>query len=365
LNIFVINTGSTSTKLAFFQDGKVVAMREHQHPREELAHLGRVIDQCDFRMAVIRDAIAKSGIDVGSMDAVAGRGGLLHPMDGGVYEVSDDMLDDLHKARYGEHACNLGAVLAHELAQEWAVPAFIVDPVVTDEMADVARLTGLPGIARRSLFHALNQRGTARTVAAHLGVEYETSNYIVCHMGGGISIGAHRQGRVVDVTNALDGEGPFSPERTGGLPVIPVLEMIGRGESTPKQLKNTILRGGGLFAHMGTNDLRETVALMESGQDKARLVFEALAYNIAKHIASMVPALADGTGDVSIAAVILTGGMAQSDALVKEIRRLTGHIGPIEVVVGEEEMAALAAGAERVLSGVESARQYHAIGENR
>jgi butyrate kinase len=365
LNIFVINTGSTSTKLAYFQDGKVVALREHQHPREELARLGRVINQIDFRMEVIRDAIAKSGIDVSFMDAVAGRGGLLHPLDGGVYEVSDDMLNDLHTARYGEHACNLGAVLAHELAQEWSVPAFIVDPVVTDELEDVARLTGLPGIERRSLFHALNQRGAARTVAARLGVEYEVSNFIVCHMGGGISIGAHRLGRVVDVTNALDGEGPFSPERTGDLPVIPVLEMISRGETTPEQLKNVILRGGGLFAHMGSNDLRETVARMESGQDRARLVFEALAYNIAKHVASMIPALVDGKGLFAVAAVVLTGGMAQSSVLIEEITRLIRYVGPVEVVVGEEEMAALAHGAERVLSGIESAHHYHAICESR
>ena len=361
MSIFVINPGSTSTKLALFKDEEALVSREFQHAKADLARFERVIDQRDFRMAAIRQFVSEASIDTASIEAVAGRGGLLHPLEGGVYEVSDDMVNDLKKARYGEHPCNLGAVLAHELAQEWSVSAFIVDPVVTDEMMDVARLTGLPSIERRSLFHALNQRGAARTVAARLGCDYEKSNFIVCHMGGGISIGAHRQGKVVDVVNALDGEGPFTPERTGGLPVIPVLEMIRRGEATPESLKKIILREGGLFAHLDTNDPRGVVVLMESGDEKARLVFEALAYNIAKYISSLAPALADESGEVPIAAVVVTGGMARSEELVKQIRKLVKYLGPMEVVVGEEEMTALAAGAERVLSGVAVANQYYAI----
>ena len=301
MNIFVINPGSMSTKLALFKDGKEKVSREFQHAKASMARFERVIDQLDFRMDAIREFLAEPNIDAGSIAAIAGRGGLLHPLKGGVYEVSDDMIDDLYKARYGEHPCNLGAVLARKLAREWSVPAFIVDPVVTDEMMDVARLTGLPSIERRSLFHALNQRGAARTVATRLGRYYETSNFIVCHMGGGVSIGAHRQGMVVDVVNALDGEGPFTPERTGGLPIIPVLELIQHGENTSKELKRIILREGGVFAHTGTNDLRELVDGMESGNEKARLVFASLSYNISKHIAALSPALVDEKGSFEIA----------------------------------------------------------------
>ncbi|WP_319469877.1 butyrate kinase [uncultured Pseudodesulfovibrio sp.] len=273
--------------------------------------------------------------------------------------MSDDMLDDLESARYGEHACNLGAMLAQDLADEWNIPAFIVDPVVTDELADVARLTGYPEIKRRSLFHALSQRGSARTAARRLGVDYETSNFIVCHMGGGISIGAHRRGRVVDVINALDGEGPFSPERTGGLPVIPVLDLIQRGEKSMDEMKRIILREGGLFAHLGTNDPREVVKRIEAGDTQAQLVFEALMYGIAKHIASLVPALADDSGTIEASAVVLTGGLARSEQITEGLRRRVGFIAPVEVVTGDEEMAALADGAARALKQPEEAKIYN------
>lgn len=361
MSIFVINPGSTSTKLAVFKDGQSIAACEYQHDKTELARFTRVVDQLDFRMAAICAFLEESSVDVASLAAVAGRGGLLHPLEGGVYEVSDDMITDLKEARYGEHPCNLGAVLAQELASEWGVPAYIVDPVVTDEMEDVARLTGLPSIERRSLFHALNQRGAARTVAERLDVRYEASDFIVCHMGGGISIGAHRMGRVVDVVNALDGEGPLTPERTGGLPVIPALDLVGRGEMSVDELKRVILREGGLFAHLGTNDPREVVARMEAGDEKAARVFKGLAYSIARHVASLVPALADDSGVVRLSAIILTGGMARSRELVDEIARLVGSLGPVEVVVGEEEMATLAAGAVRAEQGECAIKQYRCL----
>jgi len=360
VKVFVINLGSTSTKLAVYDNGEPVIAREFQHDKAELASYVTVIDQRELRMAAIRGAISEAGVDGTSLAAVAGRGGLLHPLEGGVYEVSDDMIDDLQQARYGEHPCNLGALLADELAQEWGIPAFIVDPVVTDEMMDVARLTGLPEIQRRSLFHALNQRGAARTAATRLGVEYESSNFIVCHMGGGTSIGAHRAGRVVDVLNALDGEGPFSPERTGSLPVLPVLDLIERGEQTPAELKQIVLRKGGLFAHLGTNDPREVVRRMEAGDTQSAAVFYGLAYSISRHIASMAPAFAVDGGDITISAVVLTGGLARCAMLVNEIKRMTRFLGPIEVVTGDEEMEALAAGATRVLAGEEVPKIYRA-----
>ncbi|QGY39598.1 butyrate kinase [Pseudodesulfovibrio cashew] len=358
MRIFVINPGSTSTKLAVYEDGEQSLYREYQHDKAEMIRFDHVTDQHGLRMEAIRNTLKDAGLDGADFDAVAARGGLLHPLEGGVYEVSDGMLDDLSQCRYGEHPCNLGAVLADELSREWGVPAYVVDPAVTDELMDVARITGLPGLERRSLFHALNQRNAARTVAAQLGIEYESANFIVCHMGGGVTIGAHRQGRVVDVVNGLDGEGPLTPERTGGLPVVPVLDRIISGRTTPEELRESVLRRGGLFAHLGTSDMREVVRRIEEGDGGARLVFRAQAYQTARFIASMVPALVDEHGVLDLASVVLTGGLARSEALVREITRMTAWIGPVSVVVGDEEMRALASGAERVLTGRESAKTY-------
>lgn len=361
MKVFVINPGSTSTKLALYDDGQPVVSEEFQHEKSELAGFAKVVDQHSFRMNAIRSVLAEASVDVSSIDGVAGRGGLLHPLEGGVYEVNDGMIDDLQQARYGEHPCNLGAVLAQELAQEWGVSAFIVDPVVTDEMTDVARLTGLPELKRRSLFHALSQRGAARTTARNLNISYESSSFIVCHMGGGISIGAHRQGRVVDVINALDGEGPFSPERTGGLPVIPVLDMVECGGCSCSELKKIVLREGGVFAHLGTNDMREVEQRIEAGDGKARLVFQALAYGIAKNITSLLPALVHEDGSSDVAAVVLAGGLARSRSLVAEISRMVAPVAPVSVITGDEEMASLADGVVRVLEGAESAKSYASV----
>ncbi|MEF2230831.1 MAG: butyrate kinase, partial [Pseudodesulfovibrio sp.] len=236
--------------------------------------------------------------------------------------------------------------------------AYIVDPVVTDEMDDVVRLTGIPGLMRRSLFHALSHRGAARTAAARLGVEYEHANFIVCHMGGGISIGAHRRGRVVDVVNALDGEGPFSPERTGGVPLVPLLDMLERGERTPAELREIVQRKGGVYAHLGTNDLREVLRRVEAGDALALAVYKAMTYSVCKYIASLVPALADEAGEVRLAGVVLTGGLVRSRRLVAEVTRMVRSLGPVEVVAGDEEMATLAGGVLRVLHGRETVRTY-------
>ncbi|BCS88955.1 butyrate kinase [Pseudodesulfovibrio sediminis] len=357
--IFVINPGSTSTKLTVMEKGKLHAAEEIQHAKSEVAQFERVADQFDFRMQAIGAFIEKASIDAGRLTAVAGRGGLLHPLEGGVYEVSDDMIADLQQARYGEHPCNLGAILARKLGLTWNIPAYVVDPAVTDEMMEKARLTGLPEIERRSLFHALNQRGVAHIIADKLDIAYESSNFIVCHLGGGISIGAHRKGRVVDVVNGLDGEGPFTPERSGGLPILSVLNRLARHEGSLDDIREGVLRQGGLFAHMGTNDPRQIVARMEAGDAQARLVFEAMAYNIAKNISALAPALVEEDG-LSIDAIILTGGLARSVPLVTAVSHDVAHLGRVEVVPGEVEMASLAAGVERVLSGEASARQYYA-----
>ena len=356
MNVLVINPGSTSTKAAVYDERGAVAAREFQHARADLTRFPSVMAQADFRLGLLRELLAE--FPPGELHGVAGRGGLLHPLPGGVYAVSDDMIDDLEHARYGEHPCNLGAVLARSVAREYGVGAYIVDPVVTDEMDDVVRLTGIPGLTRRSLFHALSHRGAARTVAARLGVEYERANFIVCHMGGGISIGAHRQGRVVDVVNALDGEGPFSPERTGGVPLVPLLDMLERGERTPAQLREVIQRRGGVYAHLGTNDLREVLRRVEAGDEAALAVYRAMTYSVSKYIASLIPALADEAGEVHLAAVVLTGGLVRSKRLAAEVARMVRSLGPVEVVEGDEEMATLAGGVLRVLAGGEVVREY-------
>lgn len=364
MSILAINPGSTSTKLALFENslpvGDPLAAAELQHPREELAPFKRVADQFDLRMRDVAAFLDREGVAARDVEAVSVRGGLLRALPGGVYEVSDEMVRDLKNATYGEHACNLGGMLGLALSRKWGAPAFVVDPVVTDELMDEARLTGMPGLDRRSLFHALNQRGTARLVSRRLGIEYEDANFIVCHMGGGVSIGAHRRGRVVDVINALDGEGPFSPERTGSLPLVPVLDMIARGERTPAELKEAILRHGGLIAHLGTNDLREVLARMDDGDERAALVYRGMAYNIARCIASMGPALADGRGGLDLAAVVLTGGLARSRTLVEDLTRRLSWLAPVEVIPGEAEMAALAGGAIRALCGRLPIRRYDA-----
>ncbi|OIQ49816.1 putative butyrate kinase 2 [Pseudodesulfovibrio hydrargyri] len=360
MSILVINPGSTSTKVALYKGDDTLAAEELQHSREKMAGFRRVADQFDYRMRLVAEFLAKTGTDPKRIRAVVARGGLLRPLEGGVYEVSDAMVDDLQSARYGEHACNLGGVLALPLARHWGVPAYVVDPVVTDEMMDKARLTGLPGLFRRSIFHALNQRGVARMVAGRLGVEYPHSNFIVCHMGGGVSIGAHRRGRVVDVINALDGEGPFTPERTGGLPLVPILDMLHNGERDYAELRTTILSQGGLVAHLGINDPRLLLARVDQGDEHAALVFRAMAYGIARYIVSMAPALTNDEGGLDLAAVVLTGGLARSVPLVEEIARQVSFLGPVEVVPGEVEMAALAQGAVRALNGTEPVRTYRA-----
>jgi len=358
MRVFVINPGSTSTKLALYEGEHQLISREYRHDKTHMAQFSSVVDQKNFRMSAIRETLDEAGIDTASIDGVAGRGGLLHPLEGGVYQVNEAMLSDLSEARYGEHPCNLGAILANDLALEWSVSAFIVDPVVTDEMMDIARLTGLPCIRRRSLFHALNQRGAARTVAARLGKTYDKLNCIVCHMGGGTSIGAHCQGKVVDVINALDGEGPFTPERTGGMPLLPLLDMIDRGDISIERLKEIIQREGGVFAHLGTNDMMDIENRVKAGEPEASEIFGAMAYGIARHASSLVPAFAAAGAPQPIDAVILTGGLARCTPLVERIADLMQAIAPVEAVTGDEEMAALAAGARRVLLKEEEAKTY-------
>jgi len=351
--ILVINPGSTSTRVALFENERPIGSENIFHPASELTGFERIIDQKAFRSGLILNFLEKNSVDPDALDAVVGRGGLLKPIPGGTYRVDRALLRDLEIGVQGEHASNLGGLLAHEIASRVRVPAFIVDPVVVDELEDIARISGMPEIPRRSIFHALNQKACARLAAAGLGKAYEACNLVVAHLGGGISIGAHRRGRVVEVNNALDGEGPITPERAGTLPAGGLLELAFSGGPSRSELKKKLTGRGGMLAHLGTNDLREVESRMAGGDEKARLVFKAMALSIAKQIGACAAVLA---GEVD--AVVLTGGLAHSGAFLAEIRRYIDFLGRIVVIPGEDEMAALALGALRVLRGEERALNY-------
>jgi butyrate kinase len=350
-NILVINPGSTSTKIAVFQETQVVHEETLRHSAEELTPFLTIFDQFDFRRQMIVDAMEKAGLQLADLDAVVGRGGLLKPITSGTYRVNEKMLEDLKVGVLGQHASNLGGVLAHEIAQPLGIPSFIVDPVVVDEMAPLARYTGIPGVERRSIFHALNQKAIARLAAQQLNQPYEAVNLIVVHLGGGITVGAHTEGRVVDVTNGLDGEGPMTPERSGALPareVMNLAESIG-----PVALKKKIAGKGGLVAHLGTNDVREVVKRIDRGDKKAEEILMAMAYQVAKSVGAMATVL-EGKVD----GIVITGGIAYNDRFVSWIEQRSKFIAPVFVFPGEDELKALADGALRVLHHMEEAKLY-------
>ncbi|MDW7658465.1 MAG: butyrate kinase [Bacillota bacterium] len=353
--LFVINPGSTSTKMGLFRNDHCVSDAVIQHTVEELQQADGVQGQLAFRLSVAEDMLKSdlSGMDLKREDisAFIGRGGLLHPVAGGTYEVNQAMLDDLSTNRYGEHACNLGAQIAASLAWPSGKKAYIVDPPVVDEMNDLARFTGLPLIKRRSAFHALNQKAVARRAALSIGKDYETCNFIVAHLGGGISIAAHERGRVIDVNDALE-EGPFSPERTGTLPSLQLLELAAEHGCDLPKLHRMLVGRGGLFAYTGTTDVKKIEALAQGRPDYA-LLLEAMAYQIAKSVAAMAACLC---GQVD--GIILTGGLANSQAVTAQIKDRVRFLGPVLEYPGETELEALAEGALRVLRGQEKAFLY-------
>jgi butyrate kinase len=351
--MLVINPGSTSTKIAVYDDLSPVFVETLRHSAEEIAPYSTIFEQYDFRKDVILNAVKEKGVEIESLNAVVGRGGLLKPIEGGTYAVNDTMLDDLKVGVLGQHASNLGGVIAYEIAKSLNAPSFIVDPVVVDEMEEVARISGMPEIDRVSIFHALNQKAVAKRYAKEKGVSYEDLNLVVAHMGGGISVGAHKNGRVVDVNNALDGEGPFSPERSGSLPVGALAKMCFSGKYTLDDIKKKITGKGGIVAYLNTNDARDVENMISEGNKEAELIFKAMAYQVAKEIGSSAAVL---NGKVD--AVILTGGLAYGKEYVQWIRERVEFIAPVVVYAGEDEMLALAEGGLRVLSGEESAKEY-------
>lgn len=350
--IFTINPGSTSTKIGIFEDDKLVIEQSLAHNPEELAKYSSVWEQIDFRKNILLKFLEDNNINIDDFDAVVGRGGLMKPIVSGTYEVSKAMLDDFTSAKYGEHASNLGAKLALELKGKKA-RAFIVDPVVVDELAPIARVSGQEGTERISIFHALNQKAVAKRFASETGKGYTELNLIVAHMGGGVSIGAHKKGMVVDVNNALDGDGPFSPERAGGIPVRDVIRIAYSGEFTEAQLRKHFVGKGGLMSYFGTQDAREVSKMAHEGDEKAQIVYEAMAYQIAKEIGACASVL-EGNVD----AILLTGGIAHDKEFVGWITKRIEWIAPVHAYPGEDELEALAQGGLRVLRGEEEAKTY-------
>lgn len=352
MNILAIDPGSTSTKIGIHREGETVKACI-EHPRRETERFASVLEQFDYRLECIDSCLREAGADRLRWDAVVGRGGLLRPVAGGVYLVDEAVVRDLSAGVSGEHAANLGGVLAQTIASRHGAPAYIVDPPVIDEMWPVARLSGLAGIERKSMFHALNQKAVARDVALELGRDYQDINLIVVHLGGGITAGAHRNGLVVDVNNGLNGDGPFSPERTGGLPLAGVLQLLEQGVMTVGELKATIPRSGGVYSYLGTADMREVEARAAEGDQQARLVLDALVYQVAKEIGGLAAAL-DGEVD----GIVLTGGLAFSEMITAALRAKVEFIAPVFLRPGEHEVEALIGAALRVATGAETARLY-------
>lgn len=349
----IINPGSTSTKIGVFDDEKLIFEETLRHSVKELDKFEKIYEQYEFRKDIITKALEKNSISLDSLDAVVGRGGLLKPIEGGIYEVNQAMLEDLKVGVLGEHASNLGGILAYEIGKEEGIKSYIMDPVVVDEMEDLARISGIKEIERTSIFHALNQKAVARRYAKSLDKDYEDLNLIVAHMGGGISVGTHKKGRVVDVPNALDGEGPFSPERSGSLPVGALVKLCFSNNYKEDEIKKLIKGCGGLVSYLNTNDAREVGQKISEGDDQARLVYEAMAYQIAKEIGASSTVL---KGKVD--GIILTGGIAYDEGFTNWIKERVDFIGPVIVYPGEDELVALAEGGLRALRGEEETKVY-------
>lgn len=336
MKILVINPGSTSTKIAVYEDERPILVRNIRHSVDELAAFHSVADQFEFRKSLVLSQLEKEGIAL-QFDAVIGRGGLVKPIPGGVYEVNDAMKNDtVHAMR--THACNLGGLIADELAK--AIPgcrAFIADPGVVDELDDVARISGSPLMPRITIWHALNQKAIARRFAAERHCRYEDLNLIICHLGGGISIAAHQHGRAIDANNALDGEGPFSPERAGTLPAGQLIDLCFSGTLTKDELKKRISGRAGLTAHLGTTDVPAIIKQIEAGDTHAELILNAMIYNIAKGIGAAATVL---YGKVD--AILLTGGIAHNEYVVSRLKERVSFLAPVHVYPGEDEMEALA-----------------------
>lgn len=352
--ILSINPGSTSTKIAVYLGEKPVFLKNIKHSAEDLKDFNKITDQYEFRKNIILEELKIAGINIEKINAVVGRGGLIKPIESGVYEVNERMIEDLKIGVMGEHASNLGGLIANDLVS--SIPnsrAFIADPVVVDEMQDVARISGHPKFQRISIFHALNQKAIARTHAESIDRKYEELNLIVAHLGGGISVGAHCKGKVIDVNNALDGEGPFSPERSGTLPAGCLARLCFSGEYTLEDVKKIITGQGGFMAYFNTNNAYEIELRAKDGDEKANLIQDAMAYQVGKEIGANAAVL---KGEVD--AILLTGGIAHNPFLVEYVKEMVSFIAPVFVYPGEDEMKALSMNGLMALSGKIQCKVY-------
>ncbi len=349
----IINPGSTSTKIGVFEDETLLFEETLRHSTEEIAQYASIVEQKDFRKNIILDLMKEKEFDMKSLDVIVGRGGMLKPIPGGTYAVTDDLLADLKVGVQGQHASNLGGILAREIADSIGIPSYIVDPVVVDELMPTARYSGVPELPRISIFHALNQKAVAKRYANEKGVAYDSLNLIVVHMGGGVSVGAHEKGKVVDVFNALDGDGAFSPERAGAVPPGALIKMCFSGKYTEKEVYKKLVGNGGFNAYLNTNDMRDVDKMVEEGNKEAEEIREAFILQVAKDIGSMACVL---KGKVD--QIIMTGGIAYDKAVTDGLKEKAGFIAPVTVYPGEDELLALAQGAIRVMTGKETAMVY-------
>ncbi|MBP2662170.1 MAG: buk2 1 [Firmicutes bacterium] len=350
--ILAINPGSTSTKIAVYTNDVIDFEQVIRHSINELTPFAKIYDQYDYRLQLVRKALSDHHINISSLAAVVGRGGPLKPLGSGTYAVNDSMICDLKREVQTEHASNLGGILARGIANQVNIPAFIVDPVSVDELEPLARISGLPEVPRRSLFHALNLKAVAHRVANDLNKEYNTLTLILIHLGGGISVGVQQNGKMIDVTNPND-LGPFSPERAGAVPSYGLINLCYSGKYTLDEIKKKLIGNAGLMAHLGTSDGREVESRIASGDTSAALIYEAMAYQVAKEIGAMATVVYG-----QLDAIVLTGGLAYSQRLVKMITDRVKFIGPVIVHPGEDELQALVEGALRVLRGEEQPKVY-------
>lgn len=351
--LLVINPGSTSTKIGVFDDEQLVFEQTIRHSVEELSPFKNINEQDNFRKTIILETLEKNSIDIKKINAIIGRGGLLKPIEGGTYLVNENMLKDLKTGVQGQHASNLGGLIAHDIAKDIGAKSYIVDPVVVDELDDVARISGLKDIDRVSIFHALNQKAVARRYAKSIDEKYEDLNLIVVHLGGGISVGAHHKGRVIDVANALDGEGPFSPERSGTLPVGDLVRLCFSNKYSQEEICRLITGKGGIVSYLNTNNTIEVGERIDSGDIYAKEIYYAMAYQVAKEIGAVSTVL---KGQVD--AIIFTGGIAYDKRFTEWIIDRVGFIAKVHIFPGEDELSALAEGGLRVLKGEEIAKTY-------
>ena len=354
VRVLAINPGSTSTKMAVYQNTEPIFLKNIKHTTEEIAPFPKITDQFQFRKELILQQLHEADVHLEDLQAVVGRGGLLKPIPSGIYEVNDAMIADLQNSPLGEHASNLGGLIAHDLVKSLPnAKAYIVDPIVVDEFDDIARIAGHPLFERISIFHALNQKAVAREYAKSVRKKYEELNLIVVHLGGGISVGAHQKGRVIDVNQALDGEGPFTPERSGTLPVGQLAKLCFSGKYSLKEVQKMVKGDGGLVAYLGTNNAYDVEKMVDAGDARAELIYHAMAYQVAKIIGEMYTVL-----KCEVDAILITGGIAYDKGFVNWIQERVYKLAPTHIYPGEDEMKALAINGLMVVRGELEVKHY-------